>query len=296
MRRSLAFIHRWAGLVLLLYVLMICLSGSALVYRNELYRHFSPQPIPVQPAGALLTDEGLKAAAERAFPGYVAKQMWRGKQPNHAVEVQLSKGDKTRTRLIDPYQGNDLGASLPAGYRFTTFLMKLHADLLQGPTGRVVNGVIALSFLLMSITGMMIWRPRNRKDPSSVKLSIRRLHMTVGIWVAAFVLMWGITGSHLAFPQIVATIVDFVEPLDPEDPVERFGDHVSYWLAYLHFGRIGGRVSWCERGTCNEIFKAIWAVIALMPVFLAATGIIAWSRRYRPVHKTITSEAVAGRP
>ncbi|OYX34302.1 MAG: hypothetical protein B7Y99_05870 [Caulobacterales bacterium 32-69-10] len=282
MRRALISIHRWAGLALLLYVLMICLSGSVLVYRNELYRHFAPQPVPVEPAGALLTDPQLKAAAQRAFPGYAATQIWRGKAPNHAVEVQFTRGDKTRTRLIDPYRGSDLGESLPAGYRFTAFLMKLHADLLQGPTGRLVNGAVALSFLLMATTGVLIWRPRGRHRPAPARLTARRLHMTVGIWVAAFVLMWGVTGAHLAFPQAVAAIVDYVEPFDETNPVERVGDQISYWLAYLHFGRIGGRVSWCGRGTCNDLFKAVWAVVALLPVLLAATGLWTWWRRVRP--------------
>ena len=64
-------------------------------------------------------------------------------------------------------------------------------------------------------------------------------------------------------------------------PVERTGDKVSYWLAYLHFGRFGGRVPGCERGLCGESLKAIWALIALVPAFLAATGLILWLRGRR---------------
>jgi uncharacterized iron-regulated membrane protein len=34
-------IHLWTGLAVGMYVFVIFLSGSALVYRNELYRAFS---------------------------------------------------------------------------------------------------------------------------------------------------------------------------------------------------------------------------------------------------------------
>ena len=41
-RRVLFQIHLWTGLALGLYIVAICVSGSVLVYRNELYRAFSP--------------------------------------------------------------------------------------------------------------------------------------------------------------------------------------------------------------------------------------------------------------
>ncbi len=38
MRRVLIKLHRWIGVVLFAYVMMICLTGSFLVYRPELLR------------------------------------------------------------------------------------------------------------------------------------------------------------------------------------------------------------------------------------------------------------------
>jgi hypothetical protein len=42
LRRILFQIHLWTGILIGLYIVVICLSGSVLVYRNELYRAFSP--------------------------------------------------------------------------------------------------------------------------------------------------------------------------------------------------------------------------------------------------------------
>ena len=49
---------------------MVSVTGSILVYSNELYRAATPDPIIVTGSGARLTDEQLKAAATRAYPGY----------------------------------------------------------------------------------------------------------------------------------------------------------------------------------------------------------------------------------
>ena len=44
LRRALFQIHLWVGVATGLYIALIALTGSILVYRNELYNAFSPQP------------------------------------------------------------------------------------------------------------------------------------------------------------------------------------------------------------------------------------------------------------
>jgi uncharacterized iron-regulated membrane protein len=63
-------------------------------------------------------------------------------------------------------------------------------------------------------------------------------------------------------------------------PVQRFVDQAMYWLAYLHFGRLGGRgISWCGRGLCDSTTKAIWAFFGLAPAAMFVTGAIMWWNR-----------------
>ena len=40
MRQAIVQIHRWIGIVLFAWVLLLCLTGSALVYRPELFRAY----------------------------------------------------------------------------------------------------------------------------------------------------------------------------------------------------------------------------------------------------------------
>ena len=92
-------------------------------------------------------------------------------------------------------------------------------------------------------------------------------------------MMWAITGAYLSFPAAFMAVVDYLEPFDPSDPVERFGDRVMYWLAYLHFGRLGGRgIPGCG-DLCNSTTKAIWALVGLVPPALFVTGAVMWWNR-----------------
>ena len=70
LRKATFQLHLWSGIGLGLYVLLVSVTGSILVYRNELYRAATPDPIMVAESGARLTEEQLKGAATRAYPVY----------------------------------------------------------------------------------------------------------------------------------------------------------------------------------------------------------------------------------
>ena len=44
-RRALFQVHLWSAIAVGLYIFLISVTGSVLVYRNELYRAATPEPI-----------------------------------------------------------------------------------------------------------------------------------------------------------------------------------------------------------------------------------------------------------
>ncbi|MBK8839304.1 MAG: PepSY domain-containing protein [Hyphomonadaceae bacterium] len=106
MHKLLFDIHRWLGVILIVYVVAICVTGSVLVYRNELYRTFSPQPVYVPVGNTVLTDNQIGEIAQRAFPDHAVTVVERtDPKPNRAVDVELEKDDNVLTHLFDPYTG-----------------------------------------------------------------------------------------------------------------------------------------------------------------------------------------------
>src|SRR6476646_8273353 len=89
LRRATFQLHLWSGIGIGLYVLLISVTGSVLVYRNELYRAATPEPIVVAAVGARLSDEQLQGAATRAYPGYTVRLLIRAKNLDQAVSISL---------------------------------------------------------------------------------------------------------------------------------------------------------------------------------------------------------------
>src|SRR5262245_44826609 len=89
LRKAAFQIHMWSGIGIGLYVLMISVTGSILVYRNELYVAATRDPIVVARSGPQLTDDELKSAVTRAYPGYTISEFRRGQNPDEAVDISF---------------------------------------------------------------------------------------------------------------------------------------------------------------------------------------------------------------
>jgi uncharacterized iron-regulated membrane protein len=301
LRRALFQAHLWSGIAFGAYILMISVTGSVLVYRNELYRAATPEPVISKSSGPRLTDNQLSEAAMRLYPGYRILKLSRAQNLDEAVDVWLRRDNEIKKRLFDPRSGSEVGESIPPGIRLVSKLLDLHDNLLAGATGRKVNGVGALVVLALAATGLVIWWPGIKTWRRS--LSLHRglgwkrltwdLHSVVGFWSFGFILVFAISGVYLAYPELFQDLADRFEPLTAANAGLRLGDRVFYWVASLHFGRINGIGIPCRGpGLCDQTIKAVWAVFGLAPAAMFVTGAIMWwNRVVRPGWQARTRSA-----
>jgi uncharacterized iron-regulated membrane protein len=293
LRKAAFQLHLWSGIGFGLYVLLISVTGSILVYSNELYRAATPDPIIVTASGGPLTDEQLMRTATRLYPGYRVVVITRAPNPNQAVSIFL-EGDahhpeiSRKNRLFNPYTAADLGDSVPRGIRMVSRLLALHDDLLGGKTGRKVNGVGALLVVVLTFTGIVVWWPgirtwrRSLTIPSDVgwQRVVWSLHSTIGFWSLGIILLFAVSGAYLSSPDLFQNLADRIEPLTEANARTRTVDQVIYWLAYLHFGRINGIGIPCRGpGLCDAATKLTWAVAGLAPAGMFVTGALMWWNR-----------------
>jgi uncharacterized iron-regulated membrane protein len=304
LRRALFQVHLWSGIGIGLYVLMISVTGSVLVYANELYVAATPKPIISTGSGPRLTDDQLKDAVLRAYPGYRVVNLGRARNLDQAADVWLRRGDQDKKRLFDPRTGVDLGESVPLGMRLLSKLLDLHDNLLAGPIGRQVNSAGALALLVLAATGLVIWWPgiktwRRNLTPhrgTGWKRLVWELHSMIGFWSIGFILVFAVSGVYLGIPQPFEALADRFTPLIGS------GDRVLYWVAILHFGRINGIGFACSGpGLCDKTTKAIWALFGLAPAAMFATGAIMWWNRalrprWRALARPAQSDAVTALP
>ena len=273
-RKALFQVHLWTGLILALYVLVMSVTGTVLIYRRELAKAFTAEPhISAGPGPRLSVDE-LKQAAERAHPGYDVNRVFESKNPTRPVELWLDRGPKRIQRLFNPYTGADLGNSLEVGFRVLLWLVDLHDNLLSGRTGHLVNGVGGACVTLVCLSGIVVWWPGIEKWRRSLTIDWKAnfrsfnwsLHSALGFWSLAFIFMWGISGIYLSWPSPFNDLVDYLDGPQSRNP--RFGDQVLAWLARLHFGRFP-----------SLTLKLLWTILGLVPVALLVTGILMWWSR-----------------
>lgn len=288
LRKALFQVHLWSGIALGLYVFLISVTGSVLVYRNELYRAATPQPLISKSSHPRLSDVDLKAAAARAYPGFRVVNLERALDPDQAVDIWLRRGGEVKNRLFDPRTGDDMGNAVPTAIRLVSQLMDLHDNLFAGETGRKVNGAGAFAVFVMASTGLIIWWPGIQTWRRSLTLhrgagwkrTIWDLHSMIGFWSLAFTLIFALSGAYLCFPQPVQDLADRLEPLTTANAGVRIGDKAIFWLSTLHFGRILGIGIFCGGpGICDQTVKAIWAIFGLAPTAMFVTGAIMWWNR-----------------
>jgi uncharacterized iron-regulated membrane protein len=143
------------------------------------------------------------------------------------------------------------------------WLVKFHENLASGDTGRVVNGIGAICVTMVCLTGAIIWWPglKNWRRSLTVSWGSRfarfnwDIHSALGFWCFLFVLMWGVSGIYFSFPDSFNAVSAFLDPRD------NYGDKILSGLALLHFGRF----AWYT--------EVLWAVLGLVPAFLAFTGV-----------------------
>jgi uncharacterized iron-regulated membrane protein len=290
LRKALFQVHLWTGIGLGLYVLLMSVTGSALVFRRELARSLSRETRVAAGPGPRMSEDELKQIAGRAYPDYLVTRVWLRKTPDQAAEIWLERRNKKLQRLFNPYTGADLGDSLRVGFRFVLWLVDLHDNLLLGQTGRLINALGGILTMLLGLTGAIIWWPGI--DTWRRSLSFRwntnpkgfnwTLHSALGFWTFAFLLVCAISGIYLSIPGKFNAVVDFLEPLDVSSRKLRFGDQALYWLAQLHFGRFAGIP-----------VKIIWTIVGLAPAVLFLTGLLMWwNRVLRPwLRQNTTAES-----
>jgi uncharacterized iron-regulated membrane protein len=302
LRKATFQLHLWSGIGFGLYVFFVSVTGSVLVYRNELFRATTQEPILVVESGTRLTDPQLKAAAIRAYPGYRVQTVGKPPRTNQAVGISLEGPAGSKNRLFDPYTGADLGDSVPLGFWLVSKLIQLHDELLGGSTGRLINGVGALLTVALTFTGMVVWWPGIRAWRRSLTIPrkvgwqrfVWSLHSAVGFWGLGVILLFAVSGAYLCDAQPFERLADWIQPVTDANLTNRMADRVMYWLAYLHFGRVNGIGIPCKGpGLCDQTTKAAWAFFGLVPALMFCTGAMMWWNRV--VRKKLNAASSKGR-
>ncbi|WP_298886168.1 PepSY-associated TM helix domain-containing protein [uncultured Bradyrhizobium sp.] len=213
-RAALLQVHSIAGLVLVLLLSLIALTGAIMSFEDEIVEHLNADIMQVAPqARSALSPDELVARLKTVPDAGKVAGITLSSDPSAAVHIRFARdeqGERPSSLYVDPYDGHALG--VPHGEEFFATVRRLHRWLLiPGDArgwGRQITGIGALGLIVMLISGLVLrWPPRT----SSVKVWLkpnlrlsgrglhRSLHAVIGTWVLPVYLVMAITGLWYSF-------------------------------------------------------------------------------------------------
>ena len=217
MRQFFIVFHRWAALAGLVFILLLGITGSALVFEGAMDRGLHPELWRVHATGRRLPLDTLIAHARAAVPGPPPTGVTLSPGDDAADVVQAGSNQI----FVDPYTGHVLGHRTLAEWNNTLprRLHVLHVTLMSGKIGGEIMAVATLVSLVLVLSGVYLWwrdKSWRVRWSASWKRVVFDLHHQLGI-VAALVLVLITTSALVMHYQ---TLNDLVYRLDRSPPDE----------------------------------------------------------------------------
>ncbi|HYO73633.1 MAG TPA: PepSY-associated TM helix domain-containing protein, partial [Archangium sp.] len=138
LRRFLFQVHLSAGLLVGALLAVTGLTGSVLVFGEELERQLQPEVWGVVPAGERVPVSRMLESVAASQGGASPLSLRMPQRPDAPVVAWMDAHGSRRV-YVDPYSGAVLGVR-STGDSLVAMLRELHVSLLSGETGEAVVG------------------------------------------------------------------------------------------------------------------------------------------------------------
>lgn len=212
MRQRLWQIHSWLGLVAGLGLLVIGLSGSLLVFHDELEAAANRALVRVEPTphGRLPLDTLLARAQSQLADYEITGWLPQWEEPTHADQLYvIRRGDNEwLVATLDPYSGRILASPRLGKTTLSGWLLELHYAFFADHVGLLIVGTFGVLLLALGVTGVWLYREfwknlftlRWRRG---ARILFSDLHKFIGITSVAFNLVLGFTGAYWNFTHVI---------------------------------------------------------------------------------------------
>jgi len=207
-------IHLWLGLTSGLVVLFLGITGCILAFEIEIRTITDPEQFSAPENKSYLPPSFLKDQAEKHFDG---KKLSSLEYPAKGRSVIASYYDADHYKLaaLNPYSGKVLKVK-NMNRDFFRIIINGHYYLWLPPSiGQPIVASATLIFLIMMITGVVLWWPKNkaaRKQRFSIKWSARwrrvnyDLHNVFGFYMSWIAIFLAITGLVMGFEWFAKSV------------------------------------------------------------------------------------------
>ncbi|TDL30954.1 PepSY domain-containing protein [Jeotgalibacillus sp. S-D1] len=196
--------HFYAGLFAAPFLLILAFSGAVYLFKPQIEGFlYQDQYMADEMGSQSLPSSSLIGAVQEAYPDAVISSYKVYDEESRTVEMSIMDGETPKSVYVNPYTG-DVQGELIVSEKFTEIFKKLHSELIVG--GTFANRLVELAAcwtILLLVTGLYMWWPRNRKSiwgtvlprfRSKGRTFWRDLHAVPAFWFSIMIVILIATG------------------------------------------------------------------------------------------------------
>ncbi len=194
--------HFYAGLFCIPFIIWLSITGALYLFKPQFETAMENSLNHLVVSGARSAPSAQVAAALAAVPGSVLNAYQLPISQESAVRILVGHDAQLMRVYVHPETLQILKVEEEDG-RLMRILFHLHGELLLGDKGSMIVELATSWAIVMLITGLFLWWPRNNKYMAGIlyprlhrgkHLMWRDLHAVTGFWAVFFTLFLLISG------------------------------------------------------------------------------------------------------
>ncbi|MBI3480212.1 MAG: PepSY domain-containing protein [Nitrosomonadales bacterium] len=194
--------HFYAGLFCIPFIFVLTITGAIYLFNPQYEAHANSAYDHLAMTGARASAEAQVRAALAEVPGSVLNSYELPETPQAAARVFVGNGEQKFLVYVHPETLEVLRRE-EEDWRFMKVVHRIHGELLIGDRGSNIVELAASWAIVMFITGLYLWWPRNGNGWAGIvyprlhrgsRMFWRDLHAVTGLWISFFVLFLLISG------------------------------------------------------------------------------------------------------
>lgn len=267
MRPAVVSLHRWIGLTMAAFLIVLGLTGGTLAFRPQLDRLLAPE-IFAGPHGATLDLASLLRRAEAVDPRGRVSSISLRYPGTAAIAMETISEDRPLdydTLYLDDVTGAELGRIQQGRWprqhaEVMPFIYALHFQLAAGDVGAWILGLVALTWTINCFVGLYLslpgsgrrsslgfigaWKPAWLvKRGASVYRTILDIHRASGLWLWSALLVFAWSGVYMdlngVYSRVTGLLLDYEQAVWARPPLQQLDANRTAleWSAALETGQ-----------------------------------------------------------
>ena len=208
--RKIYLIHKYTGLCAGIFIFILVVSGSILVFHDDLDQWQLKRYSQVENTRPVSVDMGYRTVSAQ-YVDWDVRLIRFSERRDEALVFQLRKPEERLLAVVHPSNGA-LIKVIPQSQTLVYWVLKLHYTLLAGLVGEMLVLLSGLLFIISLLTGLIVYRKvllktllfRVRFSFKTSNAFYSSLHRYVWVWSLLLNLLMGLSGVVISYEIVSA--------------------------------------------------------------------------------------------